>query len=95
MTNDIEGPVFPNKVNNKCPAIILADSRIANVPGRITFLIISIQTINGIRIAGVPCGIKCLNICWLKLIHPNNMNAIHKGRERANVIDIWLVPVKM
>lgn len=63
MVSDIDGPVFPNKVNNKCPAIMFAERRIANVPGRIILLIISIHTINGIKIAGVPCGIKCLNIC--------------------------------
>lgn len=54
----IEGPVFPNKVNSKCPAIILAVSRTASVPGRITLLIVSIQTIKGIRAEGVPCGTK-------------------------------------
>jgi len=46
--------VFPNKVNNKCPAIILADNRTAKVPGRITFLIVSIRTIKGIKTGGVP-----------------------------------------
>lgn len=49
-----EGPVFPNKVNNKCPAIIFAASRTARVPGRIILLMVSIHTINGISTAGVP-----------------------------------------
>jgi hypothetical protein len=49
-----ELPVFPSKVNNKCPAIILAESRTAKVPGRIIFLIVSIITMKGIRTAGVP-----------------------------------------
>lgn len=73
MLNRIEGiigPVFPNKVISKCPAIILAERRIANVPGRIMFLIVSIQTINGIKIAGVPIGTKWVNMCWVLLIHP-------------------------
>lgn len=65
IINDIDGPVLPKSVNNKCPAIILAVNRTANVPGRITLLINSIYTINGIKIGGVPCGIKCLNICLL------------------------------
>lgn len=51
---EIELPVLPNKVNNKCPAIILADNRTANVPGRITLLIVSIKTIKGINTGGVP-----------------------------------------
>lgn len=45
-------PVFPNKVISRCPAIMFADSRIAKVPGRIIFLIVSIHTINGIRTGG-------------------------------------------
>lgn len=65
-----EGPVFPNKVINKCPAIILAVSRTANVPGRIILLIVSIHTINGIKIPGVPWGTKWQNMCWVLFIHP-------------------------
>ena len=30
---DRERPVFPNRVNNKCPAIIFAANRTAKVPG--------------------------------------------------------------
>lgn len=54
----IVGPVFPSNVINKWPAIILAERRTAKVPGRIIFLIVSIQTINGIKTGGVPCGTK-------------------------------------
>ena len=39
MYVDRNGPVFPSKANNKCPAIIFA----ANVPGRIMFLTVSIK----------------------------------------------------
>lgn len=49
--------LFPNRLINKCPAIILAVNRTANDPGRIKFLIVSINTINGINILGVPVGI--------------------------------------
>lgn len=49
-----DDPVFPSRVISRCPAIILAVSRIASVPGRITFLMVSIQTINAINIEGVP-----------------------------------------
>ena len=65
--------MFPKRVINKCPAIILAVSRTANVPGRITFLIVSIHTIKGIKIAGVPWGTKWANICWVWLIQPYNI----------------------
>jgi hypothetical protein len=41
---------------------MFAVSRTANVPGRMMFLIVSIQTINGIRGVGVPCGTKCSNM---------------------------------
>lgn len=95
IIRDAEGPVFPRRVKRRCPAIILADRRIAKVPGRIIFLIISIHTINGIRMAGVPWGIKCLNICSVKFNQPKIINAIHRGRDKFNVITIWLVLVKM
>jgi hypothetical protein len=49
---------FPSNVISKCPATILAISRTASVPGRIIFLIVSINTINGIRGPGVLCGTK-------------------------------------
>lgn len=51
-------PVFPSKVKRRWPAIILAVSRIAKVPGRITFLIVSIHTMKGIRTGGVPWGTR-------------------------------------
>lgn len=67
---DKEGPVLPNSVNNKWPAIIFAANRTARVPGRIIFLIVSIQTIKGINTAGVPWGTKWANMCCVWLIHP-------------------------
>ena len=66
----IDGPVFPNSVIKRCPAIIFAVSRTAKVPGRIIFLIVSIHTINGIRTPGVPCGTKWQNICCVLFTHP-------------------------
>ena len=54
--------MFPRRVISKWPAIIFADKRIANVPGRIRFLIVSIHTIKGIRTGGVPCGTRWANI---------------------------------
>lgn len=91
----IVGPLFPNKVNNKCPAIMFAVNRTANVPGRIKFLIVSIHTMNGIKIDGVPWGTKCSNIWFMLLIHPNSMNLTHKGSANVSVIARCLVLVKM
>ena len=53
---------MPSKAINKCPAIILAVSRIASVLGRIKFLMASMSTINDIRGTGVPCGTKWANM---------------------------------
>lgn len=92
---DSEFPVFPKRVRSKCPAIILAESRTAKVPGRIIFLIVSIKTINGINTGGVPWGTKCANICFVLLIHPKNMKLNHRGRAKDNVRVIWLVLVKI
>ena len=51
-------PEDPKSVSSKCPAIILAVRRIDKVSGRINSLIDSIITINGIRINGVPEGVR-------------------------------------
>lgn len=52
------GPILPNRVNRRCPAIILAVNRTVKVIGRIIFLIDSIQIMNGIKILGVPWGTR-------------------------------------
>ena len=38
---DKNSPVFPSKIDNKCPAIMFATNRKANVPGQIIFLNVS------------------------------------------------------
>lgn len=91
----IPGPVFPKRVINKWPAIIFAVNRTARVPGRITFLIVSISTIKGIKIPGVPCGTKWQNICWVLLIQPYIIKANHKGSLRVSVNVRWLEEVKI
>lgn len=81
-----EGPVLPRRVSKRCPAIILAANRTARVPGRITFLIVSMRTIKGMSGPGVPWGTRWANICCVRLIHPNSIKAIQRGRARARVI---------
>jgi hypothetical protein len=89
----IVGPLFPSRVSKRCPAIMFAVKRTASVPGRITFLIVSIHTMNGIRTVGVPCGTRCSNMWFVLLIHPNIMNLAHKGSASVNVIvrceNVW------
>lgn len=92
---DNEFPVFPNNVSKRWPAIIFAESRTAKVPGRITFLIVSINTIKGIKTGGVPWGTRWANICFVLLIHPKSINLNHKGKAKESVIVIWLVLVKI
>jgi hypothetical protein len=67
----------------------------ASVPGRIKLLIVSMITINGISIFGVPWGTKCSNIWLVFFIHPNNINLIHKGRTKVNISVRCLVLVTM
>lgn len=74
---------------------MLAASRTARVPGRITFLIVSINTIKGIRAPGVPWGTRCANMCWVWFNQPYTINAIHKGIESDRVIVKCLVLVKI
>lgn len=52
---------FINKLINRCPATILALKRTAKVRGRMIILIVSTITINGLKILGVPWGIRCDN----------------------------------
>lgn len=42
---------------------MLAASRMAKVPGRITFLMVSISTMTGVRGPGVPAGTRWANMC--------------------------------
>jgi hypothetical protein len=91
----IDGPLFPSKVSSWCPAIIFAVNRTATVRGRIRLLIVSMMTINGISIVGVPWGTKCSNIWLVFLIHPYSINVIHKGNARVSVSVKCLVLVKM
>jgi hypothetical protein len=67
--------------------------RTAKVPGRIRFLMVSIMTINGISIVGVPCGTRCSTMWFVFLIHPNNVNLIHRGSASVSVRVRWLVLV--
>jgi len=53
---DAMGPL--TRTINRWPATILAANRTESVNGRITVLIISINTINGISGYGVPIGTK-------------------------------------
>lgn len=74
---------------------MLAVRRTASVPGRIRFLIVSMITINGISMVGVPCGTRCSNMWFVFLIHPNSMNLTHSGRASVSVSVRCLVLVKM
>lgn len=53
---------FPSRVIRRCPATTLAIRRTANVSGRITLLMDSINTMNGIRAGGVLWGTRWANI---------------------------------
>lgn len=87
--------VLLNKTNNKWPAIILAVSRIAKVSGRIKFLIVSISTMNGIRINGVLCGIKWANKLLGLLIQPYVIKDTHIINDILIVRAMWLEEVKI
>ena len=81
-----DGPLFPSRVNNRCPAIMFAVRSAACVPCRIKLPIVSMITINDINMVGVPWVAKCSNIWLVFLIHPNSINVIHRGRAKFNVI---------
>lgn len=60
LKDDKFSPVDPRRAKSIWPAIIFAVNRTARVRGRIISLILSIITIKGIKIEGVPWGVKCL-----------------------------------
>ena len=74
---------------------MLAIKRTARVPGRIKFLIVSINTIKGIKGPGVLCGTKCANMCLAWLIHPNIINDSQRGSLMVSVSTKCLEEVKM
>jgi hypothetical protein len=47
------------------------------------------------KIFGVPRGNICSNMCLVFLIHPSNINLIHRVRARVSVSDRCLVLVKV
>lgn len=75
-------PDDPRRDSNKCPAIILAVSRIAKVKGRMINLIDSMITIKGIKINGVPEGVKWERKSLIKFIILNKIIPNHKVRDR-------------
>jgi len=52
----------------------------------LVFLIVSMITIDGINMVGVPWGIKCSNMWLIFLIHPNSINLIHRGWAKVSVL---------
>jgi len=92
---DLFGPWEPRRVNNKCPAIMLAPSRTDRVPGRIILLTVSMITIIGIRIPGVPVGTRWASneLYWYTI--DTHILPIQIGSASVIVIDKWLVPVKI
>jgi len=35
--------------------------------------------------AAVSCGIRCINVRYILLIHPTNTNVMHKGKNNVKV----------
>lgn len=84
-----------NKISNKCPAIMFAASRTERVIGRIRFLTVSIRTIKGISIRGVPAGIKWTRRLLALFFQAINIVVNQIGKDSAKVKDRWAEGVKM
>lgn len=83
------------RVNKRWPATILAANRTDSVIGRITFLTISIKTMNGINAGGVPMGTKCANMSFGKLNQAYITCPTHNGIAKENAKVKCAVEVKM
>ena len=90
-----ETPWFRNNTSDKLPAIILAARRTAKVPGRMTFLLVSIRTLNGINTRGVLVGTKWGSIWIVLLSHPYSIKDNQSGKARPSAITKCLNNVKM
>ena len=75
----------PINVSSKWPATILAASRTARVPGRMTLLTSSIITIKGIKGYGVPRGTRWASMGIGCLTQDMRTWPSHRGRARARV----------
>lgn len=87
------GPCPAIRASSRWPAIILAASRTERVSGRITLLIISIRTINGIRTGGVPSGTRCASMEAGDFSVPISMCPTHRGIAIPMVKIMWLEEV--
>lgn len=76
-------PDEPSRVRSKWPAIMLAVNRIDRVIGRMINLIDSIKTIKGIKIGGVPWGVKWEKKSLIKYQILNNIIEIHTDNDNA------------
>jgi hypothetical protein len=76
----------PRRHIRRCPAVILAVSRIAKVKGRIILLNLSMRTRKGIRGAGVLIGTKWQAILLNSRVHPTIWIPNQIGMDRKRVI---------
>ncbi len=74
---------------------MFAANRIERVKGRMMFLIVSMITINGMRIVGVLLGIRWISILDVLNVHLWAIIPSHRGRASVRVMDMCLVAVKM
>lgn len=73
---------------SRCPAVMLAISRIDRVIGRIMILIVSIRTMNGIKAGGVPWGSKDLAVDIGDLVKLNSKGRAHKDSLIGRIIEM-------
>ena len=78
---------LPSSVMRRCPAMRFAVNRTHRVIGRMIVLVSSMITINIISMGGVPWGRRCASMCFVLVIHPMVVTAVHSLRERGRVIE--------
>lgn len=82
-------PHPPKSLINRWPEIILAISRTAKDQGRISWLTVSIKTINEINKKGVPIGIKWINIKLVVFNQPITITPNQKGNLKDRQKTKW------
>jgi len=84
-----------SSLSNRCPATMLADSRIDRVIGRMMLLTSSIITMKFIKAVGVPVGTMCVSMLSVLLDQPKIIIAIHIDIAIGREIMMWEVGVNV
>ena len=85
LVNFLDAAYSPTRLRTMCPALMFAANRNANVNGRTSILMVSINTKNGLSHVGAPLGSSpAVNVAGENLI-AEMIRVLHNGTARDSV----------